>query len=245
VTNEALESFFKEAVRAGAYGHEARLRRYMTFLFEGIDFAGKRVLDVGGGNGYLSLYAASRGAAEALCLEPALQGSRTPDQQIFERLKAALPVGDRVQMEGTPFERHDAGAARYDVLILHDSVNHLNERACAELHRDLTARQTYLALFQRLASLASPGAALVLSDCTCSNLFPLLGLRNPFVPAINWDIHQPPELWASLLQEAGFAEPWIRWSPVNRLGWIGRRFLANKVAAYFLTGHFCLRMRRA
>jgi hypothetical protein len=173
-----------------------------------------------------------------------LDGARTPEQEVFERLKTALPVGHHVRMERIPFERHDAGAARFDVLILHDSVNHLNESACTHLHRDPAASKAYLALFDQLAALAAPGATLVLSDCTRRNLFPLLGVRNPFVPSINWDLHQPPELWADLLKEAGFADPWIRWSPVNRLGWIGRQLLANKAAAFFLAGHFCLRMRK-
>jgi SAM-dependent methyltransferase len=244
VTNDRVEKFFAEAVRAGAYRHELRLRRYMRFLFEGLDFAGKRVLDVGGGNGYLSIYAASRGAAEVLCLEPVMEGGQ-PDQGIFDRLTTALEVGDRVRMERTPFERYPFDTAPFDVLILHDSVNHLNESACARLHADVTAREAYLAVFRRLAELASPKAVLILSDCTRRNFFPLLGVRNPFVPTINWEIHQPPELWAALLREAGFDDAWIRWSPINRLGWVGRRLLANKVAAYFLVGHFCLRMQKA
>ncbi len=64
-------------------------------------------------------------------------------------------------------------------------------------------------------------------------------------PTIEWHKHQSPKLWAALVAEAGFAESRIGWTSFNRLGNPGKLLLGNKLAAYFLTSHFCLKVRRA
>ena len=56
--------------RAGLYSSAGNLRFHIKNVFNGIDFAGKRVLDIGGGNGVFSFYAASSGAEYVICLEP-------------------------------------------------------------------------------------------------------------------------------------------------------------------------------
>lgn len=48
-----------------------RLRHQVSFLCKGIDFAGKTVLEIGGGTGYHALYTAAMGAN----LERAVNGS--------------------------------------------------------------------------------------------------------------------------------------------------------------------------
>jgi hypothetical protein len=63
-------------------------------------------------------------------------------------------------------------------------------------------------------------------------------------PHIEWEKHQAPGVWVRLLEEVGFAQPRLRWSSFNRLRGTGRALLGNPVAAYFLTSHFCLQMRK-
>jgi 2-polyprenyl-3-methyl-5-hydroxy-6-metoxy-1,4-benzoquinol methylase len=61
--------------RIGAIRGERMTQALMDNLFRDIDFDGKRVLDIGGGDGVYSFYAAAMGAAEVVCLEPEAAGS--------------------------------------------------------------------------------------------------------------------------------------------------------------------------
>jgi hypothetical protein len=78
----------------------------------------------------------------------------------------------------------------------------------------------------------------VVADCSRFNLFPSLGLVNPFVPTIEWNKHQKPELWCDLLRNAGFVNHEIHWTSFNRLRTPGKWLLGNKYAAFLLLSHF-------
>ena len=129
--------------------------------------------------------------------------------------------------------------------MLHDSINHLDEAACVTLLESMASRAAYGAIFERLANVTTSGGHLVVCDCSRHNLFPLLRLRNPFVPAIEWEKHQAPETWAAMLEDAGFENPRVGWTSPSRLGRLGRVALGNKPAAWLVASHFHLKMERA
>jgi SAM-dependent methyltransferase len=219
--------------------------RYVTYaerLFHGVPLAGRRVLDVGGGAGLISFYAGARGAS-VVCLEPGAEGSNPQMDAVYARLTERL--GDAVDVRRDPhtFQQLDPEAEAFDVLVLHNSVNHLDEDACRALPRDTRARDTYANLFRALRAMARPGADLLVADCARLNLFGLLGLRNPFVPDVEWRLHQQPRVWAELLAEAGFADFRVRWNPMTRAGRPGEVLLANWIGAFATQSHFTLRAR--
>jgi hypothetical protein len=148
-----------------------------------------------------------------------------------------------VRLLRTTLQQFDPDRAKFDVLLLHNSVNHLDESACMALGDDDNAWQTYLAIFEKLRDLAAPGATLILADCSRHNFFGLVGMRNPFARSIEWQKHQPPEIWIRLLERCGFANPRLSWTTFNSLGSLGRVALGNRLAAYFLMSHFRLSMR--
>ncbi len=67
---------------------------YLKYLFEGVDLDNSRVLDIGGGNGVFSFYAALNGAEEVICLEPEEAGSRSSMQSKFERMSTSLGLAN-------------------------------------------------------------------------------------------------------------------------------------------------------
>jgi hypothetical protein len=238
---DSIHRYFNVAERAGMA--PGNLRFYVDYLFDGIDFRGKTMLDVGGGDGMLSFYAACAGAAKIICLEPEVAGSATGMSAAFERTASFL---DRTNVQLLPkrlqdFESRDGP---FDILLLHQSINHLDEGACIRLRHDNDAQSSYAQLFGKLASLARPRAKLVVVDCARRNLFGDLHLTNPITPTIEWHKHQSPELWARLLAEVGFVNPVIRWNSFNTLRTCGRALLGNRIAAYCLTSAFCLSMER-
>jgi hypothetical protein len=176
-------------------------------------------------------------------LEPEAAGSGAHMRQVFERVRDAIGA-DQVELRPESLQDFDADGERFDVLVSKASINHLDEDACIRLAADPTARESYREIFGGLTEMAARGADLVIVDCARRNLFGDLGVTNPFAPMIEWEKHQSPSLWASLLAEAGFGDPRIRWLTFNRLGRPGQTLLGNRLAAYLTTSLFWLRVTR-
>ncbi len=82
---KSVDIYLSVMVKTGLYPNKNNLKVFLNTLFKGIDFENKRVLDIGGGRGLLSLYAACKGAREVICLEP------EPDTKIFFRRLQRCP----------------------------------------------------------------------------------------------------------------------------------------------------------
>ena len=224
-------------------GKPSHWLRYNAYLYKGISFAGKSVIDVGGGVGRASYYAAAAGASRVVCVEPEAAGSRNTMLEAAAKLGDRLGMRDRVEFVTKPVEDYDA-PGEFDIILSHNSINHIDEEACSRLHHDAAARDKYMPILAHIASFCRPGGQLVLTDCSNKNLLGSLGIKNPFAPTITWRIHQTPELWAELFGSQGFVDPVIRWTPDRRSGTFGEKFLANRWASYCLQSHFCLTMRK-
>jgi SAM-dependent methyltransferase len=239
-TKEAT-SFLQAAVDEGLHSTPTKLNRYVTWLFDRVAFEGISMLDVGGGTGLFSLYASFMGANDVTILEPGLAGSDQAALTRFNRLEDRLDL--HPVLSALPFQDYQADGQTFDLILLHNSVNHLDEDACTQIGHDADARAQYGALFAKLATLAKPNATIILTDATSSNFWPLVHLTNPFARTIEWHKHQPPAVWQAMLEQQGFSQARLRWSTFNTLGTPGRRLLGNRVASYFLNGHFALEMR--
>jgi len=85
-------------------------------------------------------------------------------------------------LESFRVEDFDPGNKVFDIILLHNSINHLDEVACANLQHDSQSVETYRAIFQKLSNMASHGAKLI----------------------INTDAHQPRELFTKdLIRKVG------------------------------------------
>ena len=238
-----MEQFFLTVVRESMYSSAGRLRFYLSYLFQGVDFTGKSMVDIGGGSGLFSLYAACIGAQPVVCLEPEIAGSTAGASEKFKQMSELLGLNN-VHLVPTLLQEYDPQGQTFDILFLHSSINHLDEEACINLRQSSDAQARYNSIFSQLAQMASPGATLVIADCSRYNFYALMHLRNPVAPTIEWHKHQSPKVWAQMLRNFGFASPQVRWSSFNALRQFGRLFLRNKIASYFLTSHFVLVMKK-
>lgn len=243
ISSTTLDQYSRTLRSLGLIRDERTTRALLEDLFRGVDFTDRRVLDIGGGNGIYSFCAAVMGAREVVCLEPLEAGSSGRVAQEFQRIRGALPAAP-VTLDTRTVQQY-RGAEGFDVILMNASINHIDEDACIRLLDDPKARDAFRQVFAHIAALAKPGARLIVVDCTRDNFFAALGLRNPFIPAIEWHKHQAPEVWARLLQEAGFGSPSVRWQPLYRFGKAGQRLSSNRAAAYMLKGLFRLEMHKA
>ena len=239
-----MEKYLDIATKMGIYSHSKEdLRFYLNYLFQRISFNGKSMLDIGGGSGLYSFYGSIRGAEEVICLEPELEGSTKDTLDSFKQLSASLLLRNVILLR-TTFQEYDPGDKTFDIILLHDSINHLDEEACMKLQHNNDAKNRYKAIFKKLSRLASPGAIIIITDCSPNNFFALLGVPNPFAPKIEWHKHQSPEYWNNMLSNYGFVNPKIRWTSFSFLRKIGRFLLGNRFASYLLNSYFCLTMNK-
>lgn len=242
---DAIEAFYNVAVAEGAYTNIPNLKNHLAYIFDGVSLAGKRVLDVGGGTGLLTLWAAANGAS-AVCLEPESAGSTRAVRETFNRLKASIdPNLDATMLSQTLQEFLATPGPLFDVVVMANSVNHLDEASAQSVLTDPKAAQAYVDLFGQLKQRMARSGVVVLTDCGRRNFFGDLGLRSPIMPSIDWTIHQSPQTWFSLLSKAGFTDRKISWTTPNSFGRLGQLVLGNPLASYFLFSHFRLFARAA
>ena len=238
-----LEGYLSAVIKEGLYPNRGNLRFHLKTLFKGIALENKRVLDIGGGSGLHSFYAACMGAREVVCLEPETEGSRSGLGAKFRKLGGILGY-NQVKFEPVTFQAFEPAGKQFDIILLHNSINHLDEIACINLLNDEASRAIYLNICSKLSSLASGGAKLIVCDCSRYNFFALLRIKNPFAPTIEWNKHQAPEIWVNLLSQVEFINPSVRWTSFNTLRSPGRVLLGNKLLSYFLRSDFRFTMEK-
>lgn len=242
--NMLIEEFYTQVIAEKLYSNKFNLRFLMESLFEGVPLQGKRVLDIGGGVGLCTFFAACSGAKEAICLEPEAAGASAGSRAGFNRLQAR-GLSNRIKLEPVAFEEYAMTVDRpFDVILLQASINHLDEWACINLLKEQRARQTYLDIFASFHRISNPGAYLIICDCARRNFFGDLGITSPFASSIEWHKHQSPDTWVQLAAEVGYTHAKNRWTSFNTLGRLGKWLLGNKLAAYFLMSEFRLQMQR-
>jgi SAM-dependent methyltransferase len=215
------------------------LKAYLKELFKESIVDKKTVLDIGAGAGTYSCYMAMNGAKEVISLEPEIAGSENNYIIKFEELKNNLKLNNVFLMPLT-FQSFDNKEKKFDVILLHHSINHLNEEACIDLKKSDRAKEIYKEIFKKLHFVSTNQAQIIIADCSNYNIFNLLKIKNPFAPTIEWHKHQSPEEWIKILREVGFKKFKVKWILLNQLGRVGNFFLGNKICSFFINSHFII-----
>ena len=230
-------------MRRTTYSNVSRLLHHVHYILGDVHGV-ERGLDIGGGQGILSFYLATHGANSVVCVEPEGEGSTEGVTGIFGQLRQDLPNGDRVHLAQTTFQEYDPGDSTFDYIVTGNAINHLNEPACIDLKTNKNSYDTYIGYFKRIYDMLSSGGRFVATDCSRYSLYPQLGLKNPFMPAIEWEKHQSPYQWRDMLLEVGFVDADIKWTAFNALGAFGRLIMNNPVVSYLTVSHFRLCVRK-
>jgi SAM-dependent methyltransferase len=239
--NNKMDNFLSIMIVNGAFSSISNLKFRLEQIFKNIDFKGKNVLEIGGGYGLFGFYASIKGAYYVVNIEPQGAGSASGVSKKFNTLRDALGIYN-VELQPSTFQDYDPLNKKFDIILLYNSINHLNEKACVDLRTNTKSLIVYKNLFEKIDSLSTTNAKIIICDCSNKNLFPLLRLKNPFNKSIEWHKHQSPNVWSKLLNESGFSNHKISWTTFNRFGKFGNVLLGNKYVSYFLTSHFCLKM---
>lgn len=233
---EKLHLFFKLLLEKNVSTNEISARRQFDHLFKNIDLKNKKVLDVGGGIGIYSFYASIMGARQVVCLEPELEGGKNTMNQKFLELRDALKI-QNVELVKETIQNYQSDQ-KFDIILSMASINHLNENACINLLKDEQSYKIYYELFNKFFNLLNENGVMIIMDVGQKNFWSDLGLKNPFVPAVEWHKHQSPQKWAEIGLKAGFKKKNIKWVSLNRINNFPQ--FINKPLAYFFASHFHL-----
>ena len=236
-----LGEYYKVIAAVGLQPSIGNLKYYLSYLFDGVVFADKTVLDIGGGSGYLSFYATCLGAKEVVCLEPEAGGTSPEFNKAFSLFRSKL---------GNPDVRHAAQTIqdyeekrKFDIVIMHNSVNHLIE-GCARLREDESLREKALNVFKKLYDYCEKDAVMIIVDYSRYHVFQLLGLRHPLALHVGWRHHETPEFWVTLLEKAGFKKKDLSWVSFNTSRSLGRILMNNRLSSYIFGLPFILTVHR-
>ena len=206
--------------------------------FRSVDLCDKAVLEIGAGEGILSAYAATRGAKYVVALEPETAGSNGGCASTIQHMKQKLG-GSNLEIGDGMIQNYDSGERKFDIALLWNSVNHLDEPLCEQLRHSSRARNVYRRIFRHISNMMRAGALLIVADCSRYNLYPMVGLRNPIIPQIEWEKHQSVKTWIQLLEPLGFVKRHLSWTVPYPLR-LFAPLLNNSIAAFLLCSHFRL-----
>lgn len=236
-------NYFKIIEDLKFFSNKKRLKYKINFIFSNICFKNNNVLDIGGGIGLLSFYASVKGANKVINLEPQMKGASENTTNYFNEINDIINTTN-VYFVNQTFQDFNT-AERFDVIILHNSINHLNEDACINLEKKEKAKNIYKNFINKIYKITTDNAQIIICDCSNRNFFNDIGLKNPIDKNIEWEKHQNPNIWLKLFEEEGFEKVRLKYSSFNRLGKSGNILLGNKFFSYFLTSHFCLHVRKS
>jgi len=240
-----INKYFEICAKYGYYSTPERLSYKINTLFNNRDFDNLSFLDIGGGFGVFAIYVALRNAKNVVILEPEAEG-KGGTSELFEKFNFLLnkfPKLNNISFEPTTFQDYNP-KFQFDVILSHNSINHLNETACINLLESNEAKEEYHKLFMKLSSIIKPNGELIICDGARDNFFNHLKIKNPLAPKIEWYKHQNPNIWIDLLKKHGFKLFKQEWSTPNRFGKIGRILLSNRIMSYFTTSQFCFKMKK-
>jgi len=240
-----MENKYFEIVKENnLYTSHKRLKYYLeTILFKDVDFASKTMLDVGGGNGLFSYYGALKGAKKIVVMEPEMDGSTAGFGDEFNEMHTLFNKPDNIEFSGEFLQSYDNKGVKFDIVLMHNSINHLDEDACEALPDDQNARTKYINVLNDLVNICNENATIIVTDVSRYNFFEKINVTNPLVPTIEWQKHNDPEVWIELLSKAGFRKPIVRWLSLNAWGPLGNAVFGNKVLSYFFHSYFYLKMQ--
>ena len=228
------------AARQLCYSSGSRFSAKGQFLFAGVPLAGAHVLEVGCGNGAWAIWAALHGAEKVVGIDPEAKGSSSGDFKTFQDSIETFGLKNKVFAYNYQLTELPPQQRPFDVVIMYDVINHLDENSVTALDREPAARSAYVLALQALRSYMRIGGWLIVADCARYNLWIRLGIACPFTRyMIEWEKHQNPQVWISLFAQAGFECFDMRWSPLYPF----RRLTSNWLVQFLTYSHFVLRLR--
>jgi len=240
---ENVEDKYYKYIKDNNLYRKKNLKCYLSeVLFKNIDLKNKVVLDIGAGNGVYSFYALAKGAKKLVCIEPEFEGSRSNYISSLKNFRKFLNRKDDVIIATDTFQNFKSDM-KFDVVLMHYSINHIDEENCITLESSIESQEIYNKYFEKIYNSMKSNGDLIITDVSKYNFFNFIGIKNPFVPTIEWGKHQSPYVWSKYLKKVQFFTKKIQWTAPMKLRKV--HFILNNILfLYLTTSLFRLHMKK-
>ena len=210
---------------------------FSSYIYKDINLDGKKILDIGGGNGLASFHALDNSSnCSAWVVDPIAEGSNELMFEQYESMKKNYDPG-RINFHrdyvDTLLEPNT-----FDIIVMHNTINHIGEDILEDINNSSEAYAEYVSRLKTILDRLSSDGTLIVADCGSKNFFGKIGLKSPFAPSIDWHLHCEPGVWRKMIEELGFSHIKTQWTARREFGVFGKIFLANRTCSYFLNSHF-------
>jgi SAM-dependent methyltransferase len=220
---------------------------WLDQVFRGVNWKGKRVLEIGSGRGLIAIYMGMQGAARVVSMEPEMVGSTSGVIKEQRERLAALGLTN-VEVLAADFNTWDAKDEQFDVIVSRASINHLYH---SEKHAgsDPQTYDKYVEVARRIHRMLAPGGQFIATDSCRYGFFNAvrhLGINRPWTrkrSGVDWRHHQNPPTWKRIFKQAGFSQTRVDYPVPYRLR-AAAPLVNTALANFFLTGNFILRAHR-
>lgn len=167
--------------------------------FAGIDVLGKRILEIGCGSGFVSLYLASVLGVGHLDAMDEAEGEGNPST-ILETLETNVRVLGLTNITVLKKDIMQFTASEpYDIVVSNNAMHHVCEHGL--LKWDVRARKKYIEIFGHVKTLLRPEGLLLLREYSRYSIWRFLPGR---YEEVEWSMHPSKGEWLSVLRQAAF-----------------------------------------
>ena len=227
-----MERFFEICVETGVSSSIKNSRFQFKQIFKNINLNNKSILDIGGGSGYLSFYCMLKGAKSAVCLEPGEDGVNLEKNASFETFDENFNY--EIDYLNEKIEEYHSNQ-KFDVIILHNSINHLVECDCKNLNHNIDAKKKIMKTIEKISFLANYNSLLLIVDNSGYHFFQNFGLEHhPLIPHVGFHDHESPSFWIKLIEHYKYKFLSKDYITPNPLSFFGKIIFNNCLSSYFL-----------
>ena len=106
-------------------------------------------------------FALLRGASEVVIMEPEFDGCTNGMINQFYELHQILGAPDRISLVKETIQDYKGMGTNFDIILMANSINHFNENACVDLHKNSSSKELYREIFEGISELKRAGHELL------------------------------------------------------------------------------------
>ena len=216
---------------------------FSNYIYDDIDLDGKKILDIGGGNGIASFHALNSSEnCSAWVVDPIAEGSNDLMLAQYESMKKSYGA-ERINFH-RDYVNTLLDPGTFDIIVMHNTVNHIGEDILQDISYKNEAYTEYVSRLKTILDRLASDGILIVADCGSRNFFGQIGLKSPFAPSIDWHLHCEPGVWQQMIEDIGVLHIKTQWTARREFGVFGKFFLANRLFSYFTNSHFVSTYRK-
>lgn len=212
---ERFASAYLEATRGTGEKSVGHMCQRCRELLYGLDTAGKDILEVGAGKGFVSHYMATVGGARHVTSLDAYEGkgSQATTYDMNHRLRDLLKDAGRVDVVKSRIQAFDA-ERHFDLVIFAYSLHHIAV-SIPPLERNSAVMDEAVSVFKQAKGLLRDKGCVVVQEVAPLNLCPIPAYRRA-IRGVDYRSKQWPGSWSLAMKRAGFSGFRVRYRlPLN------------------------------